>query len=35
MSMNQVAFWDALRLAGVGAEIDDRGQVFKREPNGK
>jgi maleate cis-trans isomerase len=27
---NQVAFWYALRLAGVGAQVDDYGQVFKK-----
>jgi hypothetical protein len=30
---NQVAFWCALRLAGVGAEVDNCGQVFKKKPN--
>jgi maleate isomerase len=30
---NQVAFWYALRLAGVGAEVDDYGQVFRKRPN--
>ena len=29
---NQVAFWYALRLAGVGAEVDDYGQVFRIKP---
>jgi len=32
---NQVAFWYALRLAGVGAEVDDYGQVFRKNPNRK
>jgi pimeloyl-ACP methyl ester carboxylesterase len=32
---NQVAFWYALRLAGVGAEVDNYGQVFKKKPNRK
>jgi len=32
---NQVGFWLALRLAGVGAEVDNCGQVFKRKPNRK
>jgi maleate isomerase len=27
---NQVAFWYALRLAGVGAEVDNYGQVFRK-----
>ena len=26
---NQVAFWYALRLAGVGAQVDDYGRVFR------
>jgi maleate isomerase len=26
---NQVAFWYALRLAGVGAQVDDYDQVFR------
>jgi maleate isomerase len=30
---NQVAFWYALRLAGVGAKVDDYGQVFRKTPN--
>jgi maleate isomerase len=30
LTANQVAFWYALRLAGVGAEVDDYGQVFKK-----
>ena len=29
---NQVAFWHALRLAGVGAQVDDYGQVFRIKP---
>jgi maleate isomerase len=32
---NQVAFWYALRLAGVGAEVDDYGQVFRTKPKSK
>jgi maleate isomerase len=32
---NQVGFWYALRLAGVGAEVDNCGQVFKKKPNRK
>ena len=32
---NQVAFWYALRLAGVGAEIHDYGQVFRKGLNRK
>src|SRR5215471_9364533 len=32
---NQVAFWYALRLAGVGAQVDDYGQVFRTKPNSK
>jgi maleate isomerase len=32
---NQVALWYALRLAGVGAEVDNYGQVFRKNPNGK
>jgi maleate isomerase len=32
---NQAAFWYALRLAGVGAEVDDYGQVFRAKPKGK
>ena len=32
---NQVAFWCALRLADVGAEVDDYGQVFRKIPNRK
>jgi hypothetical protein len=32
---NRVAFWYALRLAGVGAEVDDYGQVFRKRPNRK
>jgi maleate isomerase len=30
LTANQVAFWYALHLAGVGAEVDDYGQVFKK-----
>jgi maleate isomerase len=30
LTANQVAFWYALRLAGVGAEVDEYGQVFKK-----
>lgn len=30
LTANQVAFWYALRLAGVGAQVDDYGQVFKK-----
>jgi maleate isomerase len=29
LTANQVAFWYVLRQAGVGAQIDDYGQVFK------
>jgi maleate isomerase len=29
---NQVAFWYALRLAGVGTQVDDYGQVFRTKP---
>jgi maleate isomerase len=32
---NQVAFWYALRLAGVGAQVDDYGQVFRTKPRSK
>ena len=32
---NQVAFWYALRLAGVGAQVDDYGQVFRTKPGSK
>jgi maleate isomerase len=35
MTGNQVAFWYALRLAGVGAQIDDYGQVFRTKPKSK
>ena len=35
LTANQVAFWYALRLAGVGAEVDDYGQVFRKYPNRK
>ena len=34
LTANQVAFWYALRLAGVGAEVDAYGQVFKKTPKG-
>jgi maleate isomerase len=33
LTANQVAFWYALRLAGVGAEIDDYGQLFRKNLN--
>lgn len=29
VSPHKVAFWYALRLAGVGAQVEDYGQVFK------
>jgi maleate isomerase len=29
LTANQVAFWYALRLAGVGADVDEYGQVFR------
>ena len=32
---NQVAFWYALRLAGVGAQVDDYGQVFRTKLRSK
>jgi hypothetical protein len=32
---NPVGFWYALRLAGVGAEVDNYGQVFKKKPDSK
>jgi maleate isomerase len=32
---NQVALWYSLRLAGVGAEVDDYGQVFRIKPKSK
>jgi maleate cis-trans isomerase len=32
---NRVAFWRASRLAGVEAEVDNSGHVFKTEPNRK
>jgi pimeloyl-ACP methyl ester carboxylesterase/maleate cis-trans isomerase len=32
---NQVAFWYALRLAGVGAQVDDYGRVFRTKPKNK
>jgi pimeloyl-ACP methyl ester carboxylesterase/maleate cis-trans isomerase len=32
---NQVAFWYALRLAGVAAEVPDYGQVFRTKPKSK
>jgi maleate isomerase len=31
---NQVGFWYALRLAGMGAEVDNYGQVFKKSQTG-
>ena len=34
LTANQVAFWYALRLAGVGAEVDDYGQVFRKNQTG-
>jgi maleate isomerase len=30
LTANQVSLWYALRLAGVGAQVDDYGQVFKK-----
>jgi maleate cis-trans isomerase len=27
---SQVAFWYALRMAGVGAEVNNYGQVFRK-----
>jgi maleate isomerase len=30
LTANQAALWYALRLAGVGAQVDDYGQVFKK-----
>jgi maleate isomerase len=30
LTANQVAFWYALRLAGVGAQVHDYGQAFKK-----
>jgi maleate isomerase len=36
LTANQVAFWYALRLAGVGAEVDNNyGQVFRNDLKGK
>jgi maleate isomerase len=35
LTANQEAFWYALRLAGVGAAVEDYGQVFRTTPNGK
>jgi maleate isomerase len=32
---NQVAFWYALRLAGVGAEVENYGQLFRKNLNRK
>jgi pimeloyl-ACP methyl ester carboxylesterase/maleate cis-trans isomerase len=32
---NQVAFWYALRLAGVGAQVDDYGRVFRTKLKSK
>ena len=34
LTANQAAFWYALRLAGVGAEVDDYGQLFRKNPKG-
>jgi maleate isomerase len=33
LTVNQVAFWYALRLAGVGAQVDDYGQLFRKNLN--
>jgi maleate cis-trans isomerase len=30
LTANQAALWYALRLAGVGAKVDDYGQVFEK-----
>jgi maleate isomerase len=35
LTANQVAFWYALRLAGVGAQVDDYGQVFRTKLRSK
>jgi maleate isomerase len=35
LSANQVAFWYALRLAGVGTQVEGYGQVFRTTPNRK
>ena len=35
LTANQAAFWYALRLAGVGAQVDEYGQVFRTTPNRK
>ena len=35
LSANQVAFWYALRLASVGAEVAHYGRVFRKSPNRK
>ena len=32
---NQVALWYALRMAGVRAQLDDYGQVFRTQPRSK
>jgi maleate cis-trans isomerase len=32
---NQVALWYALRMAGVRAQLDDYGQVFRTKPRSK
>jgi maleate isomerase len=34
LSANQAAFWYAIRLAGVGAEVDNYGQLFRKNPKG-
>lgn len=31
LTANQAALWYALRLAGIGAQVDDYGQVFKKK----
>jgi maleate cis-trans isomerase len=35
LTSNQMAFWYALCLAGVGAEVDDYSQVFRKRINRK
>jgi maleate isomerase len=35
LTANQVAFWYALRLAGVGATVDEYGEVFGTTSNRK
>jgi maleate isomerase len=35
LTANQVAFWYALRQAGVGAEVDNYGRVFGKDLKGK